>query len=102
VRCRARLGGRLGLNSFIQTRQVYTYEIPMGNRVRIIASQTHTHLSNGWRFCPITIPMGTLSIPYSYPNRGIPHGLAGIGSPLTSLVSNKLKRRGLKATPKNS
>jgi hypothetical protein len=47
VRCRAGLGGRLGLNSFIQTRQVYTYEIPMGNRVRIIASQTHTRLPNG-------------------------------------------------------
>jgi hypothetical protein len=83
--CRARLGGRLSLNSFIQTRQVYTYEIPMGNRVRIIASQTHTRLPNGWRFCPITIPMGTLFIPYPYPNRGIPHGLTGIGSPLTSL-----------------
>jgi hypothetical protein len=39
--------GRLGLNSFIQTGQVYTYEILMGNRVRIITSQTHTHLPNG-------------------------------------------------------
>ena len=86
VRCRAGLGGRLGLNSFIQTRQVYTYEIPMGNRVRIIASQTHTRLPNGWRFCPISIPMGTIFVPYPYPNRGIPHKLAGIGSPLTSLI----------------
>jgi hypothetical protein len=85
VRCRARLGGRLSLNSFIQTRHVYTYEIPMGNRVRIIASQTHTRLPNGWRFCSISIPMGTIFVPYPYPNRGIPHGLAGIGSPLTSL-----------------
>jgi hypothetical protein len=85
VRCRAGLGGRLGLNSFIQTRQMYTYEIPMGNRVWIIASQTHTRLPNGWRFCPISIPMGTIFVPYPYPNRGIPHGLAGIGSPLTSL-----------------
>jgi hypothetical protein len=90
VRCRARLGGRLGLNSFIQTRQVYTYEIPMGNRVRIIAFQTHTRLPNGWRFCPISIPMGTIFVPYPYPNRGIPHGLAGIGSPLTSLVRRYL------------
>jgi hypothetical protein len=86
VRCRAGLGGRLGLNSFIQTRQVYTNEIPMGNRVRIIAYQTHTRLPNEWRFCPISIPMGTIFVPYPYPNRGIPHGLAGIGSPLTSLV----------------
>jgi hypothetical protein len=86
VRCRAGLGVRLGLNSFIQTRQVYTYEIPMGNRVRIIASQTHTRLPNGWRFCPISIPVGTIFVSYPYPNRGIPHGLAGIGSPLTSLV----------------
>jgi hypothetical protein len=39
--------GRLGLNSFIQTGQVYTYEIPMSNRVRIIVSQTHTRLPNG-------------------------------------------------------
>jgi hypothetical protein len=78
--------GRLGLNSFIQTGQVYTYEIPMGNRVRIIASQTHTRLPNGWRFCPISIPMGTTFVPYPYPNRGIPHGLSGIGSPLTSLL----------------
>jgi hypothetical protein len=31
--------------------------------------------------------MGTILIPYLYPNRGIPHGLAGIGSPLTSLVA---------------
>ena len=89
VRCHARLGGRLGLNSFIQTRQVYTYEIPMGNRVRIIASQTHTRLPNGWRFCPISIPMGTIFVPYPYPNRGIPHGLAGIGSPLTSLLGGR-------------
>jgi hypothetical protein len=87
VRCRARLGSRLGLNSFIQTRQMYTYEIPMGNRVRIIASQTHTRLPNGWSFCPISIPMGTIFVPYPYPNRGIPHGLAGIGSPLTSLTA---------------
>jgi hypothetical protein len=86
VRCRAGLGGRLGLNSFIQTGQVYTYEIPMGNRVRIIASQTHTCLTNECRFCLIFIPMGTIFVPYPYPNRGIPHGLAGIGSPLTSLV----------------
>jgi hypothetical protein len=41
--------GRLGLNSFIQIGQVYTYEIPIGNQVRIITSQTHTRLSNGWR-----------------------------------------------------
>jgi hypothetical protein len=30
--------------------------------------------------------MGTIFVPYPYPNRGIPHGLAGIGSPLTSLA----------------
>jgi hypothetical protein len=30
--------------------------------------------------------MGTIFVPYPYPNREIPHGLAGIGSPLTSLV----------------
>jgi hypothetical protein len=76
--------GRLGLNSFIQTGQVYAYEIPMGNQVWIIASQTHTRLPNEWRFCPISIPMGTIFVPY--PNRGIPHGLSGIGSPLTSLL----------------
>jgi hypothetical protein len=29
--------------------------------------------------------MGTIFVLYPYPNRGIPHGLAGIGSPLTSL-----------------
>jgi hypothetical protein len=58
----------------------------MGNRVWIIAPQTHTRLPNGWRFCPISIPMGTIFVPYSYPNRGIPHGLAGIGSPSTSLL----------------
>jgi hypothetical protein len=29
--------------------------------------------------------MGTIFVPYPYPNRGIPHGLAGIGYPLTSL-----------------
>jgi hypothetical protein len=34
--------------------------------------------------------MGTIFIPYPYPNREIPHGLAGIGSPLTSLVEAKL------------
>jgi hypothetical protein len=77
--------GRLGLNSFIQTGQVYVYEIPMGNRVWIIASQTHTRLPNGWGFCPISIPMGTIFVSYPYPNRVIPHGLSGIGSPLTSL-----------------
>jgi hypothetical protein len=80
--------GRLGLNSFIQTGQVYTYEIPMGNRVRIIASQTR--LPNGWRFCHISTLMGTIFVPYPYPNRGIPHGLSGIGSPLTSLIAVKL------------
>jgi hypothetical protein len=77
--------GRLGLNSFIQTGHVYAYEIPMGNRVQIIASQTHTRLPNEWRFCPISILMGTIFVPYPYPNRGIPHGLSGIRSPLTSL-----------------
>jgi hypothetical protein len=86
VRCRAGLGGRLGLNLFIQTRQVYTYEISMGNQVRIIASQNHTHLPNGWRFCLISILMGTIFVTYPYPNRGIPHRLTGIGSPLTSLL----------------
>jgi hypothetical protein len=90
VRCRAGFGGRLDLNSFIQTGQVYTYEISMGNQVRIIASQTHTRLPNGWRFCPISIPMGTFFVPYSYPNRGIPHGLASIGSPLTYLLMSLL------------
>ena len=89
VRCRAGLGGRLGLNLFIQTRQMYTYEIPMGNRVRIIASQTHTRLPNEWGFCPISILMGTIFVAYLYPNRGIPHGLAGIGSPLTSLLASR-------------
>jgi hypothetical protein len=79
------LDGQLGLNSFIQTGQMYTYEIPMGNRVRIIASQTHTRLSNGWRFCLIFIPMGTIFVSYPYPNREILHGLAGIESPLTFL-----------------
>jgi hypothetical protein len=58
----------------------------MGNRVRIIAYQTHTRLPNGWRFCPISIPMGTIFVSYPYLNRGIPHGLASIGSPLTSLA----------------
>jgi hypothetical protein len=77
--------GRLDLNSFIQIGQMYTSEIHMGKRVRIIASQTHTHLPNGWRFCPISIPMGIIFVPYPYPNRGIPHGLSGIGSLLTSL-----------------
>jgi hypothetical protein len=57
----------------------------MGNRVRIIASQTHTRLPNGWRFCPISIPIGTIFVSYPYPNRGISHGLSSIGSPLTSL-----------------
>jgi hypothetical protein len=61
----------------------------MGNRVRIIASQTQTRLPNGWRFCPISIPMGTIFVSYPYPNRGIPHGLAGIGSPLTSLLRRR-------------
>jgi hypothetical protein len=83
--------GRLGLNSFIQTGQVYAYKIPMGNRVRIIASQTHTRLPNGWRFCPISIPMGTIFVSYPYPHRGIPNGLSGIGSPLTSLPAGKEK-----------
>jgi hypothetical protein len=58
----------------------------MGNRVRVITSQTHTRLLNGWRFCLISISMGIIFIPYLYPNRGIPHGLSGIGSPLTSLL----------------
>jgi hypothetical protein len=31
--------------------------------------------------------MGTIFVSYPYPNRGIPHGLTGIGSPLTSLVT---------------
>jgi hypothetical protein len=81
----AGLGGRLGLNLFIQKGQVYTYEILMGNRVWIIAFQTHTRLPNGWRFCPISIPMGTIFVSYPYPNREIPHGLASIRSPLISL-----------------
>jgi hypothetical protein len=85
VCCCAGLGGRLGLNSFIQTEQVYTYEIPMGNRVQIIVSQTHTRLLNEWRFCPISISMETIFVSYPYPNRGILHGLAGIGFPLSSL-----------------
>jgi hypothetical protein len=58
----------------------------MSNRVRVIASQTHTRLPNGWRFCPISIYMGIIFVPYPYPNRRILHGLAGIGSPLTSLL----------------
>jgi hypothetical protein len=61
MRCRAGLGGRLSLSSFIQTRQVYTYEIPMGNRVRIIASQTHTRLPMGGDFVPYSYPWGQFS-----------------------------------------
>jgi hypothetical protein len=61
----------------------------MGNRVRIIASQTHTRLPNGWRFCPISISMDTIFVSYLYPNRGIPHGLTGIGSPLTSVIETQ-------------
>jgi hypothetical protein len=79
VRCHAGLGGRLGLNSFIQTRQVYTYEISMGNRVRIIAFQTHTRLPNGWRFCPISILMGTIFVSYPYPNREFATGWRVLG-----------------------
>jgi hypothetical protein len=30
--------------------------------------------------------MGIIFVPYPYPNRGIPHVLSGIGSPLTSLL----------------
>jgi hypothetical protein len=74
-------------HSYRQDRyQVYAYEILMGYRVRIIASQTHTRLTNEWRFCFISITMGTIFVSYPYPNRVIPHGLAGIGSPMTSLV----------------
>jgi hypothetical protein len=47
--------GWLGLNSFIQIVQMYTYKIPMDNRVRIIAYQTHTRLPNEWRFYLIFI-----------------------------------------------
>jgi hypothetical protein len=36
--------------------------------------------------------MGTIFVPYPYPNRGIPHGLVGIGSPLTSLGSRRVGR----------
>jgi hypothetical protein len=43
-------------------------------------------LSNEWRFCLISILMGTIFVSYSYPNRGIPHGLTGIGSLLTPLT----------------
>jgi hypothetical protein len=64
----------------------------MGNRDRIIVSQTHTRLPKGWIFCPISIPMETIFVSYPYPNRGIPHGLAGIGSPLTSLGAIVLDR----------
>jgi hypothetical protein len=81
---------RLGLNSFIQTGQVYAYKILMGNRVWVIASQTHIRLPNGWIFCPISIPMGTIFVSYPYPNRGIPHRLSGIGSPLTSLCPTQV------------
>jgi hypothetical protein len=54
----AGLGGRLGLNLFIQTGQVYTYKIPMGNRVRIIASKP----------VPFTQWMKILSYIYIYRN----------------------------------
>jgi hypothetical protein len=60
----------------------------MGNRVRIITFQIYIRLPNGWRFCPVSIPMRTIFVTYPYPNRGIPHGLAGIVSPLSSLINS--------------
>jgi hypothetical protein len=59
--------------------------LSIGNRVRMIACQTHTHLPYGWGFCPIFITIGTIFVTYPNPNREISHGLAGIRSPLTSL-----------------
>jgi hypothetical protein len=44
--------------------------------------------------------MGTIFVPYPYPNRGIPHGLAGIGSPLTSLIRTVKARFKIKLLPK--
>jgi hypothetical protein len=80
--CWAWWSARLDLNSFIQTRQVYTYETPMCNRIWIIDSQTIPVYPMSGDFVPYPYP---IFVSYSYPNRGIPHGLVGIGSPLTSL-----------------
>jgi hypothetical protein len=54
----------------------------------------------GRDFVPYPYPWGQFFVPYPYPNRGIPHGLSGIGSPLTSLcmavaLTNKLNRRNI-------
>jgi hypothetical protein len=40
----------------------------------------------GGDFVPYPYPWVINFVPYPYPNRGIPHGLVGIESPLTSLL----------------
>jgi hypothetical protein len=42
-------------------------------------------IPDGEKFSPIYIPMGIIFVPSPSPNRGIPRGESGIGSPLPSL-----------------
>jgi hypothetical protein len=62
---------------------------PRGERGWGMLSHPHPHLPVGGEFSPVYIPVGEETPPSPSPNRGIPRGESGIGSPLPSLLTVK-------------
>jgi hypothetical protein len=59
---------------------------PRGERGWGMFSHPHPRLPVGGEFSPVYIPVGEETPPSPSPNRGIPRGESGIGSPLPSLA----------------
>jgi hypothetical protein len=62
---------------------------PRGERGWGMLLHPRPHLPVGGEFSPVYIPVGEETSPSPSPNRGIPRGESGIGSPLPSLVPTK-------------
>jgi hypothetical protein len=60
---------------------------PRGERVWGMLPHPRPRLPVGGELFPIYIPVGEETSPSLSPNRGIPRGESGIGSPLPSLVT---------------
>jgi hypothetical protein len=61
---------------------------PRGEQGWGMLSHPRPHLPVGGEFSPVYIPVGEETPPSPSPNRGIPRGESGIGSPLPSLFNS--------------
>jgi hypothetical protein len=74
------------INYYMKTLSHVSLTGPRGERGWGMLPHPHPRLPVGEEFSPVYIPVGEETSPSPSPNRGIPHGESGIGSPLPSLV----------------